>query len=78
MSRKDIGTLAKHANNIRNIKLNSNQRSNIASIAAKARWVRYRKRQDHTCTDMCRCVCGKPKYRHATEESLKEFRCTSW
>ena len=54
------------------------QRSVSASIAANARWKKHKLRKDHVCTNMCHCVnCGRVKYKHATPESIEEFKCVS-
>lgn len=78
MPNPDIGKLAKQANNARNSKLTPEQRSQIASIAAKKRWANAQKKQNHSCQALCRCECGRLKYKHVTQESQEEFKCTSW
>lgn len=75
MGRKDIGTLAKQANEARNKILTPKQRSQIASKAAKARWAKHNEIRDHVCT-ACICTCGVKKWRH--DHKNHEFQCTKF
>lgn len=49
MGNKDIGKLSKLGNEQRQLKLSSKQRSEIASIAAKARWDKYGQERCEIC-----------------------------
>ena len=68
----DITQHSKHANTIRNEKLTPAERSNIAYIAAKARWEKNNQREEllkqreaHVCDYSCRCVnCGARIVKH--------------
>lgn len=79
MGNKDIGKLSKLGNEQRQLKLSSKQRSEIASIAARARWDKYRKIKNHVCSDLCECAtCGRLKYRHSQYSEIKcEFVCSA-
>lgn len=78
MPNKDIKNYASIGGKIRAERLTPSERSNSASIAARERWRKFRERQTHVCEALCVCAnCGKLKYKHVTQESQKEFKCTS-
>lgn len=72
----NIAQHSKHANTIRNEKLTPAERSSIASVAAKARWAKYKLKKSHTCVNLCRCAnCGRFKYKHITKDMCERFSC---
>jgi len=57
---KDIKDHASLGGKKRAESLTAQERSISASIAAKARWDKYRLKNNHVCTNMCRCKsCGR-------------------
>ena len=64
-------------NRTRTEKLTPEERSEIASNAAKARWKAYKDKKNHICSDMCICSnCGRLKYKHVpNSEICPDFKC---
>jgi len=58
-------------------KLSPSERKVISAIAIKARWDRYREKNNHVCNNMCRCSnCGRMKYKHVSlGELCADFLC---
>ena len=68
MSNPNIGKLSKQANEARNKKLTKEQRKEIASIAAKARWKKYGEQHCAKC-NVYRSVHGSAN--HKFVENIK-------
>lgn len=79
MPNLNIKDYASKGGKIRADRLTPKERSRSASIAAKARWAKYREKQSHVCEALCRCrVCGRLNYKHVKGSELcQEFQCDS-
>ena len=74
---KDIKDHASKGGTNRAKNLTPQQRSESASIAAKARWTAYREKKNHICDYGCRCICGVFLQRHSTHSECQNQECTN-
>ena len=73
--RYDISKHSRQANAARNEKLTPEKKAEIARKAANTRWEEHRRRKNHKCDPICRCVCGVYMNVHSQFSECKEPKC---